>query len=93
MQPLYRIVHNSKEDFQYALREEKRKWAHNEHTQLSFFEKKKWAHMQPIYSYFNIYRHILKSFLHKNKKMVLQTYNRLITSHKKLKLTLKEPIA
>jgi hypothetical protein len=66
---------------------------HNFHSSRE--KKTKWAHMEPIHSYLGIYRHILRSFLrkNKNKKMVLQTYNFLATSHKKLKLTLKEPIA
>jgi hypothetical protein len=39
----------------------------------------KWARMEPICFYLNIYRHILRSYLHNNenkrKKEVLQTYN------------------
>jgi hypothetical protein len=53
--------------------------------------------MEPICLYLNICRYVLESFLDKNenkrKKMVFQTYNCLATNHKKLKLTLKEPIA
>jgi hypothetical protein len=66
---------------------------HNFHSSRE--KKTKWTHMEPIHSYLNIYRHILRSFLHKNenKQMVLQTYNCLAINHKKLKLTLKESIA
>lgn len=41
---------------------------HNFHYSKKKHTHTKWAHMEPIHSYLNIYRHILRSFLHKNKK-------------------------